>query len=164
MRRVIPCLVFMISIAMVPAGAFAQSMDLWTGTWTLNIARSTYSPGPPPEAPTSNTTVLEMVNGVMRISTDSVNAQGARTQTVRYAHFDGGEHGRISTNSNAANVTYVYSWIDERTYQWVSKADGQELATIRLVLSPDGMTQTLTVTGTNAQGHPIDNEVVFEKQ
>lgn len=35
-----------------PPGVFAQT-DSFLGTWTLNVAKSKYSPGPPPKAQTS---------------------------------------------------------------------------------------------------------------
>jgi hypothetical protein len=139
-------------------------MALWAGTWKLNIAKSKYDPGPAPAAPTSNTTLLEIVNGVMRITTNTVNAQGQPNQVVRYAHFDGKEHGQASANPAAAVTTYAYTWVDPRTYQWITKVDGKTTTTTRLVLSADGRTQTLTTTGTNVQGQKVNNVTIFEKQ
>lgn len=142
----------------------AQSMEPWVGTWKLNIAKSKYNAGPAPAAPTANTTKLEIVNGVMRITTDTVNAQGQKNQVVRYVHFGTKEQGQASGNPAAASVTYVYTSIDPRTYQWVTRVDGKVTTTTRLVLSPDGKTQTLTTTGTDAQGQAVNSVTMFERQ
>jgi hypothetical protein len=38
------------------------------------------------------------------------------------------------------------------------------IATLRRVVAQDGKTMTVTVKGTNAQGQPTNNVLVFEKQ
>lgn len=40
--------------------AYAQAADNFLGTWTLNVAKSKYDPGPPPK---SQTTILDTVAG-----------------------------------------------------------------------------------------------------
>jgi hypothetical protein len=47
---------------------------------------------------------------------------------------------------------------------WVTKVNGKETTTTRASLSRNGKTQTLTTTGTNAQGQKVNNVGVFEKQ
>jgi len=46
----------------------------------------------------------------------------------------------------------------------MDKRDGKTMFTRRMVISPDGKTLTITVTGTNAQGQKVSNVEVFEKQ
>jgi hypothetical protein len=42
--------------------------------------------------------------------------------------------------------------------------NGKSTTTRRLVISPDGRTLTVTMTGTDTQGHAINNVVVYDKQ
>ena len=142
----------------------SHSMSLWTGTWKLNIAQSKYDPGPPPQPPASNVVTLDIVNGLLRITTNQVNAQGQPFQTIGYISFDGKEQAIISTLPTAPPATRLAKWIDERTYEFTNRVDGQVTTTTRLELARDGKTHTLTTTGKNAQGQTVDNVTLFEKQ
>src|SRR4051812_21938928 len=67
--------------------ASVQAADNFLGTWTLNVAKSKYDPGP---APKSQTTILDAIaNGEVRERGDRVNADGSRTQWEWTAKFDG---------------------------------------------------------------------------
>ncbi len=46
----------------------------------------------------------------------------------------------------------------------MDKTNGKTTMTRRLVLAPDGKSATITMTGTNNDGKPVKNVVVFEKQ
>ena len=61
----------------VPSPLLAQSSRL-EGTWKLNVARSKYSPDPPPKAVTLK---WEAVPGGLKLTTDSVSAEGETTHT-----------------------------------------------------------------------------------
>lgn len=174
--RFLLCILTLVIVATGTPGVSAQSLDPgWVGTWKMNIAKSTYSPGPPPAAPVATTTTYEIVNGVMRLTIDTVNAQGGKAQVVRYVHFDNKEHGQVSSNPSAAPTTYVYRWVDAYTFEWVGSVGGNARMNTRLVLSPDGKTQTLTLTRSDAEGQvraaaglgaggAVNNVVVYEKQ
>jgi hypothetical protein len=54
--------------------------------------------------------------------------------------------------------------IDARTVERTNKKDGKVNVTITYVVSQDGKTMTATVKGTNAQGQPVNNVAVWEKQ
>src|SRR5215211_7014872 len=60
----------------VIATAAAQTPDPIQGTWTLNVAKSKYTPGP---APRSETRTYDMSGGVMKASNTVVNATGKST-------------------------------------------------------------------------------------
>ena len=74
--------------------------------------------------------------------------------------FDGSE--RIINAEQGTTATY--KWIDERTYEGFNKAKGQPTTMTRYALAVDGKTHTLTTTGKNAQGQPVNNVVLYEKQ
>jgi hypothetical protein len=136
----------------------AGSMEGWVGMWTLNVAKSTFAPGPPPIAITT-TARLDIVNGVLQITVDATDEEGQASHTVRAVVFDGAEHGGRGTSN-----TWVYRWLDATHYEWVTKVDGRVTTTTRLELSPDGLTQTLKTTGLDARGQSVDNLIIFERR
>ena len=78
----------------------AQASDPRIGTWKLNLAKSKFSPGPPPKALMAK---VEPSGQGEKVATEGVNAEGAqalqqyllapatqaRIRTVRYQGFDG---------------------------------------------------------------------------
>jgi hypothetical protein len=149
----------LMTVLVVTAGA--QSMQAWLGTWKLNLAKGVNRVGIAAKPPTSNTTVLEMVNGVMRITSDAVNSDGQKTHTVTMAAFDGKEH---PVEGALLPTTRTFKWVDDHHYEWVTKVNGRVTTTTRLELSRDGRTQTLITTGKSPTAQQVDNTSVFEKQ
>jgi hypothetical protein len=63
-----------VAAASVFAGAMlAQAADPQVGTWKLNVAKSTYSPGP---APKSGTSKIEAAGAGTKVVVDQVLADG----------------------------------------------------------------------------------------
>lgn len=63
------------------------------------------------------------------------------------------------------NATSACKRIDGRTLEFQNKANGKPGAHIRMVLSSDGKTFTLTQTGKSAvQGNTVNNVIVYQKQ
>jgi hypothetical protein len=137
--------------------ATAQS-DSFVGTWRLNVAKSTYSPGP---APKSITTIYEAAGKGYKVAVTNESATG-KTQYGYTTNLDGKESPVTGTNPNADTLTAKR--IDARTLEVVSRKGGKVTVTQRNVLSADGKTRTVTTTGTDAQGQKVNNVAVFEKQ
>jgi hypothetical protein len=73
---------------LVSIGVQAQN-DPLIGTWKLNVAKSKYSPGPPPK---SDTTKYEVAGQGIDVTAEVVNVQGVRA-TIRYtANWDGKDY------------------------------------------------------------------------
>ena len=109
-RSVPAMLVALITLATLPLAGAGQSMDLWAGAWALNVEKSKYNAGPPPDPKFANATVvLSIVDGQLRITSGPENARW-----VNVVRFDGKEH-RIM--GPAQPTTRVYTWIDDRTYE-----------------------------------------------
>jgi len=64
----------------------AQASDPRIGTWKLNVEKSKFSPGPPPQ---SLMVKVEPSGQGEKVSTEGVNADGTRTATQYTANFDG---------------------------------------------------------------------------
>ena len=136
----------------------AQATDPRIGTWKMNPAKSKYDPGPPPQ---SLTVKVEPAGQGEKVTTEAVNSDGSRT-TVQYsANFDGKDS--PLTGSQIADMVSLKR-VDARTTVRTDKKDGKVAQTLTRVVAPDGKTMTVTGKGTNAQGQPVNNVVVFDKQ
>ena len=139
-------------------GVSAQGADPFTGTWKINLAKSTYSPGPPPK---SSTFKYEPSEGGLKRTQDQVDAQGQATHTEVLTKFDGKDY---KVQGAATNNTVALKRIDDRTFEATGKTDGKVTTITRVVVSRDGKTMTSTQTGKNAQGQTVNNIMVRDKQ
>ena len=137
----------------------AQSKDPFVGTWTLNVARSTYSPGP---APKSITSTYEAAGKGYKISVKNEPASGPVQQWSYTTNLDGTESPIAGNNPNSDAVTVKR--IDANTLELVNRKAGKPTTTQKNVVSADGKTRTVTTTGTDAEGRKINNVAVFERK
>ncbi len=146
-------------------GGTAIAADMLAGTWRLNVAKSKFSPGPPPQ---SNVIKIESVAGGLKLVADGADSQGRKTHNEYTAKFDGSDHPTKpmldgKPNPNGAD-TVSWKRVDDYTYEVTNKLKGKTLNVAKHVISKDGKTRTVTTTGTNAEGQKVDNTTVFEKQ
>lgn len=146
-----------VGLSLAPDSA-AQAAKELAGTWKLNAAKSTFSPGPPPKTMTVTYTAVEP-NG-MKIVVDVTPADGAPQHWEMAAAYDGKE-APVKGNPNADTVSIKR--IDDRTAESTFTKGGKVTATNRRTLSADGKTLTVTSTGTTADGKPRKDVQVFEK-
>jgi len=145
-------------VFLLASAAVALAADQFTGTWKLNVAKSTYSPGMPPK---SQTTKLETLKDGIREIVDRVNADGSMTHWDFTAQFDGKDHPITGDpDRDMASVKKV----DDFTLEVVNKKAGKVTTSMKLVVAKDGKSRTNTVTGTNAAGVAIHNVLYFDKQ
>ncbi len=57
-----------------------------------------------------------------------------------------------------------YKVVNDHTLLIISKKGGKETYSARVVLSADGKTRTVTVSGTDASGAKITSTTVYDKQ
>jgi len=138
----------------------AFAADMLSGTWKQNMAKSKYDPAN--LAPKSGTTKWEAVgaDGLKWVA-DGVDAQGKPTHAEFSGKFDGKDY---PLKGIPVEDTRAYKRIDDFTYEFVSKKAGKVTTTTHMVISRDGKTRTLTTTGTDGEGHKVNNTVVYEKQ
>jgi hypothetical protein len=144
----------------------AQGTDPLVGTWKLNVAASTYSPGPPPN---SSTRTVEDYGGGLFVSTGKgVNAKGDPTWAHFAFRYDGKDYpyaGSTSPGTSPTFTTVAFKRVDANTFEATAKVDGKVAATtMTTTISKDGKTYTTRTKGTNAQGQPVNNVAVFDKQ
>lgn len=137
-----------------------QANDPWIGTWKVNLAKSTYSPGPPPTV--AATVKIESSAGGTKTTIDGTNPEGQPTHTETVGMFDGKDN--PVKGAQAPNTTSALKRVDDRTFEVIGKIDGKPTVTTRVAVSTDGKTMTATQTGTNAQGQSLKNVIVLDKQ
>ena len=152
-------IVVVVSVGADVAQLSAQDKDPRVGTWKLNVAKSKFDPGPPPQ---SQTLKIEPAGKGEKVTSESVTGDGKKVTTTYTANFDGKDY-PISGSALGADKVSLKR-IDARTTERTDKKDGKVVVTIKRVVSADGKTMTATVTGTNAEGKPVNNVAVFEKQ
>ena len=142
----------------LPQPGFAQSNPR-IGTWKLNLAKSTYSPGPPPR---SQTILSEPVGQGLRGTTESIDAQGNPAKGIFGPYlFDGKSY---PVTGNPAFDAVSLKQVNDSTVEQTRTKAGKVVQTTTDVISADGKTWTLTTTGVDANGQPINNVSVYDKQ
>lgn len=157
-RRVIlgVTLTLVLAVVFLPA----QGPDPALGTWKVNVAKSTYDPGPGPKA--GSRTNVDRGGGVWISTNEGINAQGNPTFNQIAYKFDGQDYPWAIRGSQTIN-TISLRRPDTYTYEFTIKVDGKATLTTSGTISKDGKTITERTKGMNAQGKPVNNVVVFEK-
>ena len=155
------------AIAVFTAAAIlsAQAGNPLTGNWTLNLAKSKYSPAN--LTLKSSTSRFDATQNEVKLVNEGVDAQGRVTHLEYTARFDGKPYPVKSTIDGKPNPNQdAVSWtkVDDYTYENVAMLKGKALTTTRVVISRDGKTRTNTVSGQDAQGRTVNNTVVYEKR
>ena len=153
---VIVVLAAMLALAM---GVATMAADSNVGTWKLNPAKSTYSPGP---APKSQTLKIEAWGGDgVKYAADGMDADGKPVHWEFQAKYDGKFY-PFKGNPDADMISYKR--IDANTVESMTQLKGKPTMTTKIVVSQDGKTRTLTQTGKNAKGQDVKNLLVYDKQ
>ena len=149
-----PCLV-------APRASVASAQnEPYVGTWELNLATSTFSPGPPPKSQTLTfraagphwTALLQGIDASGRpINPDMSNLA---------ISFDGKDH----PTPNVDYETSAWKRINANKYEVIRKKAGKGVLTSINVVSMDGKTMTITTKGVNADGQPVNNVGVYDKR
>jgi hypothetical protein len=145
-------------LAALAPSASAQGADPRVGTWKLNVAKSKFSPGPPPK---SLTVTVKPAGKGETVNTEQVTGDGQTIKTEYTADFDSKPY-PISGAPNSDTVSLKR--INARTTERTDKKGGKVTQVLRRTVSADGKTMTVTVKGKNAQGQNVNSTLVFEKQ
>ena len=150
-----PVLIALIAFTALP---LAQG-DPRTGTWHLNLAKSTFDPSPPPK---SQTRVYEMAHDMLKSTTTSVQMDGTKSVASYSARFDGKDY---PAAGSLVYDTIALTRVEANTFDAVLKREGKVVRSARNVVSADGKTMTVTVNGANATtGRKFATVMVFDKQ
>ncbi len=158
------------SVRIFVLALFLVSISLWAaddpliGTWKLNVAKSKYSPGPPPRS-----AIIKYEpygeDGVKNIR-DEVDAQGKVIHSEDASKYDGKDYtvdGELG-GGNPPRATISARRLDLYTTENTKKMANKFLSTPRRVVSKDGKTLPFYVKGTDGKGHPINNVAGYDRQ
>jgi hypothetical protein len=129
-----------------------------SGTWTINLAKSKYNPGP---APKSATVTIKIENGTEIYEANGVDGSGNATHSSFTAKLDG-------TDAPISGVAYADTVSTKRTspthYTATLKKNGAVVMNVRIVIAADGKSRTVTYSGKTEKGEPEHDVVFYDKQ
>ena len=137
-------------------GTWAQT-DPMAGTWKLDVAKSTYKPGP---APKSATVTIAAEGKSLKVSVDAVTADGA--MKWGYASLRDGKD--MPVTGNPAYDTAAVTQNNPHESTIVYKKGGKAIVTVKTSVSKDGKTLTATTDGTDPKGQTMHNVAHYTKQ
>ncbi len=131
--------------------------DAVMGTWKLNEAKSKISPGT-----LKNTTVVyEAAGDSVKVTTDGTGGDGKATHSEWTGKFDGKDY---PVTGDSATDTRSYKKVNDRTLAFTNKKGDKVTISGRGVVSADGKTRTVTLTGTDSTGKRFTSTSVYDKQ
>jgi hypothetical protein len=128
------------------------------GTWTLNLAKSKFNPGPAPKSQTR--TYAQSAEGVT-FSIKGVAADGSPMSQQSTFKYDGKDYS-ITGNNNYDMLSLTR--IDANTIKSTMKKDGKAVGTTTRQVSADGKVLTVTTKGTDAKGGKFEDVAVYDRQ
>ena|SRR6266566_5824032 len=144
--------------AIVLSSSVALAAENWLGAWKLDVAKSKFVPGPGPK---SQTLKFEATTDGIKLTVDRVSAEGKATHGGYVSKFDG-QDVPVEGNPDADMVSPKR--IDDNSYENIWKKGGKATITAKAVVSKDGKTLTVTLTGTDSQGRTVNSTAVYKKQ
>ena len=148
-------------LVLTPTSGSAQRADLRRlviGTWQLDVAKSTFRPGPPPK---SWTRVYEASGENVKYTDSTVAADGKVDVSGWTGTYDGKDYpapGSPDFDAQAVKASNPF-----RATFTLKKA-GKVVGSGTRVISRDGKVMTIRIKLTNAKGQTFNNVRVFEKR
>ena len=158
MRTMLCTLPIAVLVLTPPGVRLAAQSDPLIGTWVLNVAKSTYNPGP---APKSETRTYVMAGQDIKASSKVVDADGKPISSEWTVNYDGKDHPMTGVaDADSLSIKRV----DAFNYEFTQKKAGKVVSTGTRVISKDGKLLTITTKGTNAKGQAFVDVTVYEKR
>ena len=143
-----------LALCFVTALTFASPM---MGTWKLNEAKSKIPAG----APRNNVVVYAAAGDSVKVTVDGVDSAGKPTHNEWTGKMDGKDYPLIG---DPMSDTRSYKKIDDRTTELTNKKGGKVTLTGKIVVSADGKSRTVTVSGTDPMGMKVEMTAVYDKE
>ena len=131
--------------------------DGFLGTWKLNEGKSKLSPA----MAKNSTVVYEAAGDSLKVTIDGTGTDGKPAHNEWTGKYDGKDYPVTGDpSSDMRSLTKV----DDHTITLSVKKGGKEVIAGKMVLSADGKTRTVTVSGTDAKGNKFSSTAVYDKQ
>ena len=131
--------------------------DPQIGTWKLNEAKSKLSP----EAPKNTTVVYEVAGDSVKVTVDGTDSDGKPMHNEWTGKYDGKDY---PVTGDPNKDTRSYKKINDHTLAITNKKGDKVTISGRGVVSADGKTRTVTVTGIDSKGKKFTGTSVYDKQ
>ena len=129
--------------------------DPVVGTWTLNVAKSNFNPGP---APTMQTRVYEEKVGGIKVTVKTQWADGHSTTVLIAANYDGKDYPVVGSDDYDAISLQKAS---DRVSEAMLLHAGTVVANARREVSEDGRSMTVVYKTSSGKMH---NTAVYDRQ
>jgi hypothetical protein len=149
---------FLAGAILAIAAGTVLAADSAAGTWKLNLAKSTFSPGPPPKSQTRS--YVESASG-MTLTVKTTAADG-KESTATLSFKDDGKPSPVSGNPDYDMVSVTR--VDALTVHSTQTKAGVTVGTGTRTVSKDGKTLTFAQKGTHAGGAKYDDVSVYDRQ
>jgi hypothetical protein len=135
----------------------AAESDPVLGVWKLNLARSRFNPGPAPRNQTR--TYVQTPKGI-QVTIHSTDLKG-RASTIEFPEkYDGKDYAVEGSDvADALAMVRINDYMAEATM----KHGGMVVATARRLITDEGKTLVISFKELSSE-HPVDNELVYDKQ
>jgi hypothetical protein len=138
--------------------AHAKSHDPAIGTWTLNVEKSKFTPGPAPKSATR--TYAQTADGI-ELTFSGVAADGSAISGKSVFKYDGKDY---PISGMADYDTLALKRVNATTVKSTQKKDGKVMGWTTRKVTDHGKVLTLSSKGKNAQGAAIHSVAVYDKQ
>lgn len=146
-------------IVLSAASLTAQNSPM-IGSWKLNLAKSEFTPGPPPR---SQMTTIESVGNGTKHTTTGIAADGSAV-SYTYTTSVEGKYELIAGKGPSGADSIAVKHIDPNTTEATYKKNGKVVQTSRTIVSKDGNVRTVTSNGTNQSGQATHTVTVYDRQ
>jgi hypothetical protein len=150
-------LVLTLVLSFVGVAVCLAANDAFMGTWKLNEAKSKISLG----TLRTTTVVYEAAGDNVKVTTDGTDGDGKPTHSEWTGKFDGKDY---QVTGDPTTETRSYKKVDDRTLAFINKKVDKVTISGRGVVSADGKTRTVTLTGTDSTGKKFTSTSVYDKQ
>lgn len=135
--------------------AQTEHITPFTGTWELQVAESSFDPGPP----FRSFTLTFTPDGTRNLYLICADGQPLRAALP----WSDGKEVHVQVIEGMEDATAV-SKIEGGTFHDTWKRDGKVIERLRGTVSPDGKRLTISVEGPTKQGGMFHNRLQFDKQ
>jgi hypothetical protein len=127
------------------------------GTWKLNETKSNFTPG----ATKNLTVVYEAAGDGVKVTTEGTSGDGKPVHTEWTGKFDGKDY---PVTGGADGATRSYKVINTHTMEVTGKENGKVTTSGKIVVSADGKSRTVNISGTDSSGKEFTSSAVYDKQ
>jgi hypothetical protein len=131
--------------------------DANMGTWKLNEAKSKFAAG----ATKNNTVVYEAAGDSVKVTVDGIDAAGKPVHNEWTGKFDGKDY---AVTGDPTSDMRSYKRVDAHSLAMNVKKGGKVTISGRIVVSADGKSRTVTISGSDSMGMKMSSTADYDKQ